>query len=751
MPSLVIYRTGGLEEELEVVSQLTMGRSEGNDVMLSEGGVSRRHARFFIENDELWVEDLGSANGTFVDGERIHSPVCLNDKAQIHIGDCEIVVHLDKPTKRDENTQPKAAVSPDWNDETIGPQKKAAALAKRRTAQARLVCVGAPADGKSFELLGTSVVGRMPDVEIQLEDTSISRRHAEVVVRADGSTWLTDLGSANGTLVNDEPISQPTLLSDGDVIHFGTVEMHVQLEGPPAARKPPKSALARRPAQKLAASRHKEEEEASVEEEAVGAEETPRRKKMLFVVAGVVVVFLVLAAVVKWMSSSLPVPVGPPSPPPLPPIATKSSEAEELERALRRCRQHLQMDARSTPDYRQAAEACNRALDIDPLHKEANMLKQRIALESECASYFEQGKQALDLEPDKALELFAKINPECKEYRLRMVEPRDSARRQAEARAKRDCQEYTKVKSWHLAYKSCGLYMNLICPQMSEEELYPPGGKTLTLAAGKLKPNQWRPANAYYQHFLLARSQVDPRAPLWRCPIEEWGSTDIIKEEDKTAGAKKWFAERFKQTEFEQAMLAYYVGKTQDAINRLAAIRNDMKKVNLHETANRLQVQIRQVDSFFTEGTSLLEKANVKDAADRFQNVLEKDKVLMLGEISGMSELEEKAALNSHLRSFFRNNVMVDMPNKCLSIGEDWRKRNNPKFACQIWKVGYHFNPNNTDLLSALTRHCTSYANELLRKASHCNDLRDVLDFAVEGDGLRQKVEKMQIDNNCSP
>ena len=644
MPSLMIYHTSGLEEEREVVSQLTMGRLEVNDVMLAEGGVSRRHARFFIDNDELWVEDLGSANGTFVDGERIKSPVCLNDKAQVCIGDCEIVVHL-TPIPRGGKTKQKAAASQDWDDKTVAPQRKAAAIVKKQAAQA------------------------------------------------------------------------------------------------PLSRKPQRSALAQKPPQRVATSRYKEQEA-----EAADADGAPRRKKMLFIVAGVVVVFALVAVALKLMA--------PPSspgvaklPPTLPLPPPQDNEAAELEKALKKCRQHLQWEARSMPDYRQAAEACRRALDFDPLNKEANNLMKKIALESECARHFEQGKQAVDLEPEKAVASFLQINSECTEHQRHMVELYDRARRNAEDGAKRGCQDYTRAKSWRLAYEQCELYMNLVCPEMSEEELYPPGGKTLVVESNRqLKRNEWRPANELYRNFLLARSQADPRASTWRCPLE-------VKKPPppgSTKGeAEKWFADRFNQTDFEQAILAYFIGKTQDALNKLALVRKDMKKINLHEDANRLQVQIRQVDTAFNDGMAALERANVKEAAEHFQNVLEKDKVLILGADSGMTEYEEKVALSNHLKSFFRNNVMVDMPNKCLSIGEDWRKRNNPNRACQIWKVGYHFNQNNTDLLSSLARYCTVYANELLKKASNCSSLREVLEYAVEGDGLRQKVEKLQSDNNC--
>ncbi|MCL2625216.1 MAG: FHA domain-containing protein [Cystobacterineae bacterium] len=745
MPSLVIYHTGGTQEEREVIGQLTLGRLDENDVVLAESGVSRRHARFFMEGDELWVEDLGSANGTFVDGEMISSPVLLKNKAQVLIGDCEIVVHLKQAKERDENTRPKVVVSENWDERTVG-SEKVAAIIKKQAAQARLVCVSAPAEGESFELVGTCVVGRALGSEIRVDDTSISRRHAEIVVRADGSIWLTDLGSANGTSVNDEPICEATPLSDGDVVHFGTVEMHVQMETAQATQKSRRNVPAKRPERRLAASR-REEGAGGEKAKVVVARKAPLQKKMLFIVAGAVVVFLLGAVILKWVLSSSPPPL--PKNPDFPPGSfppPKSSDEVELERALRECRQYLQSSA---PDYRRAAEACDRALDIDPIHEEANKLKQRISVESGCSSHFDKGMQALEFEPEKALDLFSKIDPACKEYQQRAVEPAERARNKVEDKVKEECDGYTKVKSWRLAYEKCSLYMNLVCPKMSEEELYPPGGKQLTLEKPRNK-NQWQPLNVYYRNFLLARSKADPHTLEWRCPNPKRVNPRELLSEDKREKAKELLEQRLQHKDFVQAVLSYYDGKTQDALNKLAAIKSNMQKADLHEEVTRMQVLVRQVDAFFNEGMAFLEKANVRDAAERFQNVLDKDKMLMLGEISGMSELEEKAALDNYLKSFFRNSVMDDMPKTCLKMGTDWRDRNDARRACQIWKVGYYFNKNNTDLLSALTRYCTNYANELLKKVSSCSDLQEVLEYAVEGDGLRQKVEKLQVDRNCS-
>ncbi len=73
--------------------------------------------------------------------------------------------------------------------------------------------------GKSVELTHRTVAGRNPDCDIVLVEGHPSRRHAQIIAR-DGGAWLEDLGSANGTFVNDHKIKAPVQLSHGDRIRF---------------------------------------------------------------------------------------------------------------------------------------------------------------------------------------------------------------------------------------------------------------------------------------------------------------------------------------------------------------------------------------------------------------------------------------------------------------------------------------------------------------------------------------------------
>jgi DNA-binding winged helix-turn-helix (wHTH) protein len=70
--------------------------------------------------------------------------------------------------------------------------------------------------------VGEHVIGRDPDVEVRLDDSTVSRRHARLVVTANG-TVLEDFGSKNGTYRGGERVTAPVQLADGDAIRIGSL------------------------------------------------------------------------------------------------------------------------------------------------------------------------------------------------------------------------------------------------------------------------------------------------------------------------------------------------------------------------------------------------------------------------------------------------------------------------------------------------------------------------------------------------
>jgi predicted component of type VI protein secretion system len=74
-------------------TEITVGRgSEGIGFRLTDRNVSRRHARFFLANGAVFVEDLGSLTGTRVNGERIGGRRKVRQGDLVQIGDYDLVV-----------------------------------------------------------------------------------------------------------------------------------------------------------------------------------------------------------------------------------------------------------------------------------------------------------------------------------------------------------------------------------------------------------------------------------------------------------------------------------------------------------------------------------------------------------------------------------------------------------------------------------------------------------------------------------
>jgi DNA-binding winged helix-turn-helix (wHTH) protein len=69
---------------------------------------------------------------------------------------------------------------------------------------------------------GEHVIGRAPEASVWIDSTSVSRRHARILVSA-GRATLEDLGSKNGTWLRGKKVASPSELADGDVITVGSV------------------------------------------------------------------------------------------------------------------------------------------------------------------------------------------------------------------------------------------------------------------------------------------------------------------------------------------------------------------------------------------------------------------------------------------------------------------------------------------------------------------------------------------------
>jgi len=170
---------------------MSIGRSHDADMTLRDQAASRLHAEVALEDDRITIRDLGSSNGTKVNGKRIVQATELAAGDRITIADTDLI------------------------------------LSDQRTSGPRVLCTDGSAVGRQFDLaVGRNVIGRDAGCEIQLADRSVASLHA-AINRDDGSMILHDLNTREGTFLNGDRIRTPSRLRSGDVITIGTFSFEV--------------------------------------------------------------------------------------------------------------------------------------------------------------------------------------------------------------------------------------------------------------------------------------------------------------------------------------------------------------------------------------------------------------------------------------------------------------------------------------------------------------------------------------------
>jgi pSer/pThr/pTyr-binding forkhead associated (FHA) protein/NADPH-dependent 2,4-dienoyl-CoA reductase/sulfur reductase-like enzyme len=221
----------------------SLGRDPGSDVPINDPTVSYTHAQVTRLGNDLYLRDVGSRNGTYVNTQLVTIPHVLREGDVIRVGQTDLVFHAAAgvPSRPAEPAlarpaavapPPPAAPPPPLPVSTAAPTPPAPTPPQPPTApmppapiqpappapsappatpgQARLVVTSGPAVGVPFALTRDSArAGRDSSNDIVIRDPTISRNHARFDRRASGWT-VTDLGSLNGTSVNGRRIAPNT-------------------------------------------------------------------------------------------------------------------------------------------------------------------------------------------------------------------------------------------------------------------------------------------------------------------------------------------------------------------------------------------------------------------------------------------------------------------------------------------------------------------------------------------------------------
>ena len=93
--AIVINEKGGQPRRQEFMKgEITIGRVQGNDIVLPKQNVSKRHSRVVLKNGKFVITDLKSTNGTYVNGRKITTPMVIKETDKIYIGDFVLSAEL---------------------------------------------------------------------------------------------------------------------------------------------------------------------------------------------------------------------------------------------------------------------------------------------------------------------------------------------------------------------------------------------------------------------------------------------------------------------------------------------------------------------------------------------------------------------------------------------------------------------------------------------------------------------------------
>lgn len=238
MPKLVLKFEKSILQEVPVNSkEVSIGRSPDNGLVIDNPAVSHYHARVFKEDGRIMLEDFGSLNGTFVNGQRVKM-VALKPGDSVAIGKHLILVSdasdLDGFAVGDGTSK---AAAPKLNETVILDTKErrafiqqvAAAGEPSQVAPARmkvptLVVRRGKTNHREYALTDKlTVVGKSAMATVKLKGWFAPRAAAQINRREDQSFYV---GAADKTpTVNGRPIDRPTKLSPGDVIAVAGVEL----------------------------------------------------------------------------------------------------------------------------------------------------------------------------------------------------------------------------------------------------------------------------------------------------------------------------------------------------------------------------------------------------------------------------------------------------------------------------------------------------------------------------------------------
>ncbi len=231
MASYLVAEEGplaGLIIRFEEGSEWILGRDpDVSYQVLEDPMVSRKHGICRLTDEGYVLENLSAVNPASVNGKPIDEPVLLQEGDTVQIGN--VFFHFTLKDPIENKAEEKQVEEKEMTDSpTIYEESDdLGALAFSGASDARWIIkvISGPNAGAEFGLPegSTYIIGKDPDTcDILFQDLSVSRQHAKITAKSDGTVTIEDLGSLNKVLINGQEIAAPTQLQSQDLVALGT-------------------------------------------------------------------------------------------------------------------------------------------------------------------------------------------------------------------------------------------------------------------------------------------------------------------------------------------------------------------------------------------------------------------------------------------------------------------------------------------------------------------------------------------------
>ena len=219
---LILSKGTASFQEFELTRpEIIIGRDSKVDVVISSPVVSQRHARLMQEGEGYILEDLGSSNGTYLNGQRLVGRHPLKSGDQIRLGSAITISYEAAQSSAETIVRSASPIAYSGSQTVIG---EAPQLAVNTSPPQLIVSIAGGSSQTHILTRPTLTIGRVEDNDIVIPSPIVSRQHARLEQVSGGYRLVVAQEAKNPVLFEGRPVDGSRVLRHGDTFRIGSLD-----------------------------------------------------------------------------------------------------------------------------------------------------------------------------------------------------------------------------------------------------------------------------------------------------------------------------------------------------------------------------------------------------------------------------------------------------------------------------------------------------------------------------------------------